>query len=336
MLECRPDASSARKFMSQQLANHHDAFFKKVMSEPLLAGTFLREHLPPDLVELLTLESPQLLPGSFVDEALAQHHSDLLFRVPLKTGDEALAYILLEHKSSQDPGTPLQLLRYIVRILTKWYQENEQLPLPVVVPLVAHQGPAGWTLSTEFIDLFGKVPESLRPYLLSFRHALVDLAQIQDRALSADLRLRAYLQALKYIQRQDLPHHLEVILVPQLSNMDLLTVLQYINRGPVPVSREVLQRALRSLDQRRYEELMGHFSQEFFAEGEAKGRAEGRAEGEVAGEAKALIRLLEKRFGVVPSHLRERISRADAPSIEAWFDRAVEASDISSIFQPAG
>ena len=77
---------------------------------------------------------------------------------------------------------------------------------------------------------------------------------------------------------------------------------------------------------------MGHFSQEFFAEGEAKGRAEG----EVAGEAKALIRLLEKRFGVVPSHLRERISGADAASIEAWIDRAVEASDMPSIFQPAG
>jgi hypothetical protein len=118
----------------------------------------------------------------------------------------------------------------------------------------------------------------------------------------------------------------------QLSNVDLLTVLQYINRGPVPVSREVLQGALRSLDQRRYEELMGHFSQEFFAEGEAKGRAEGQ----VAGEAKALIRLLEKRFGVVPSHLRERISSADAASIEAWLDRTLEASDMPSIFQPAG
>ena len=154
MLECRPVASSAAE-----------------------------SHV------LLTLESPELLPGSFVDEALAQHHSDLLFRIPLKTGDQALAYILLEHKSSPDRGTPLQLLRYIVRILTKWYRENQQLPLPVVVPLVVHQGPAGWTLSTEFIDLFGKVPEALRPYLISFRHALVDLAQIQDDALSADLRL---------------------------------------------------------------------------------------------------------------------------------------------------
>jgi hypothetical protein len=134
------------------------------------------------------------------------------------------------------------------------------------------------------------------------------------------------LKALKYIQRQDLPQHLEVILVPQLSNMDLLTVFQYIDRGPVPVSREALQRALHSMNQQRYEELMGplgHISKEIFADGE------------VAGEAKALIRLLEKRFGVVPSHLRERISSADAASIEAWLDRTLEASDIASIFQPA-
>jgi predicted transposase YdaD len=272
-----------------------------------------------------------------VDEALAQHHSDLLFQVSLNSGDQALAYILLEHKSSPDPGTPLQLLRYIVRILTKWYRENERFPLPVVVPLVVHQGPAGWKLSTQFIELFGKVPEALQPYLVSFQHALVDLAQVPDGTLSADLRLRAFLQALKYSQREDLPQHLDLILVPHLSNVDLLTVLQYIDQGPVPVSLEVLKGAMRSLDQQRYEELMGHlghFSREIFAEGEAKGRAAGKAEGRSEGEANALIRLLGKRFGAVPLDLRERIFSADAASIQIWFDRAVDASDMSLVFKP--
>lgn len=75
--------------MSQQLANHHDAFFKRVLSEPPLAATFLREHLPEKLRELLTLKSPQLLPGSFVDEALAQHHSDLLCATRVTQGGDA-------------------------------------------------------------------------------------------------------------------------------------------------------------------------------------------------------------------------------------------------------
>ena len=51
----------------------------------------------------------------------------------------------------------------------------------------------------------GTVPTALRPYLPAFRHALVDLATTQDEALSATARLRAFLKALKYGRRPDLP-----------------------------------------------------------------------------------------------------------------------------------
>jgi len=130
---------------------------------------------------------------------LREHHSDLLFRVQLKGGRDGLAYILMEHKSSPDQGARLQLLRYVVRVLSQSYeQNNKQLPLPPVLPLLAHQGPQGWTISCEFTDLFGTVPLALRPYLPSFRHVLVDLAPLEGHALSAEMRLRAFLKALKY------------------------------------------------------------------------------------------------------------------------------------------
>jgi predicted transposase YdaD len=146
--------------VSKQVANVHDAFFKQVLSDPMLAGAFLREHLPPDVASLLSTELPEPIPGSFVDEELRQHHSDLLFRVHLKRGPEAYAYVLMEHKSSRDPAARLQLLRYVVRVLLDWYERNkQQLPLPPVLPLLAHQGPGGWEISCEFADLFGTVPE---------------------------------------------------------------------------------------------------------------------------------------------------------------------------------
>jgi hypothetical protein len=75
--------------MSKPLVNIHDAFFKQALSDPQLAGTFLREHLPSDVAALLGNEPPEPLPVSFVDEELRQHHSDLLFRVRLNTGDDA-------------------------------------------------------------------------------------------------------------------------------------------------------------------------------------------------------------------------------------------------------
>lgn len=310
--------------MLKPSAHLHDAFFKSFMGGPVLAAKFLQEHLPSGVAELLTTERPELLPGSFVDEDFAQHHSDLLFRLRLKTGDDALAYLLLEHKSSADAGTPLQLLRYIVRILAKWYDEHERLPLPMVLPLVAHQGPGDWTSSTAFIDLFGSVPEPLRPYLVSFRHVLVDLPHIRDEALSIDTRLGAYLKALKYARRQDLAEHLAVILVPELADMDMVRILGYIDRGPIFVSSESLQAPLRLLERNRRENIMGHFSREFEAIGEARGEARGRAS--------SLLRLLEKRFGTVSSRLRERIITADVDSIEAWFDEALDTQDLKSVF----
>ena len=90
--------------MSNQVGSIHDAFFKLVLSDQTLAGLFLREHLPPEVAGLLELELPERIPSSFVDDELRQHHSDLLFRVHLKAGREAFAYVLMEHKSSPDPG----------------------------------------------------------------------------------------------------------------------------------------------------------------------------------------------------------------------------------------
>jgi hypothetical protein len=48
--------------MSTQISNCHDAFFKRVLGEPELAGTFLREHLPADVAELLGPEPPEPVP----------------------------------------------------------------------------------------------------------------------------------------------------------------------------------------------------------------------------------------------------------------------------------
>ena len=74
--------------------------------------------------------------------------------------------------------------------------------------------------------------------------------------------------------------------------------------------------------------------------GEAIGRAIGEAivksiaeaDGRAQGQAEALIRLLEKRFDPVPPHLCDRIYAADVMTIKNWFDRAIDALDLPSVF----
>jgi len=287
--------------------------------------------LPADVVSLLGPEPPEPLPGTFVDEELRQHHSDLLFRVRLKAGSEAFAYMLLEHKSSPDPGARLQLLRYVVRILTHWYKQNQpKLPLPPVLPLLANQGPGDWNYSCEFADLFGAVPLAMTPYLPSFRHALVDLPRVGDLALSTEVRLRAFLKALKYIRRVDLSDRIDILLAeaPALDEKDLRVILTYLDKGAVALNNKVMREALLRLVPNQTEQIMGCLTQPYYDQGKAEGKAEGRVEG----EANILARLLERRFGTLPDPLRQRIFTADVGSIEAWVERAFDAPDLQSIF----
>ena len=317
--------------MSKPPANIHDAFFKQALADPRLAATFLREHLPSDIAELLSQEPPEPVPGSFVDEDLKQHHTGLLFRVHLKSGAAAVAYVLMEHKSAPDPGARLQLLRYVVRVLTQCHEQNGQsLPLPAVFPLLVHQGPQRWAFSCEFQDLFGIVPEALRPYVPCFRHALVDLAQMEDGELSSDASLRAFLKALKYSRRPDLPDRIDMVLAeaPVLEERVLFVILTYLD-SPRTIDNKVIHEALLRLMPERKEKIMGWITQPYYE----KGLAEGEARGEAMGEAKVFIRLLEKRFGPIPTSLRERIFGANVGSIEAWVERAFDAPDLQSIFE---
>jgi predicted transposase YdaD len=319
--------------MSKQLPNIHDAFFKQALSDPLLAGTFLREHLPPDVAGLLGCEPPEPVPVSFVDEELRQHHSDLLFRVHLKTGGNALAYVLVEHKSSPERGARLQLLRYIVRILVNWYEQNEPpLPLPVVLPLLVHQGPGAWRVCCEFADLFGAVPQPLQPYLPSFRHALIDLGQMEDRELSEQARLRAFLKALKYSRRPDLPQQIDILLAeaPVLRAADLALIFTYLSKGSIAMKetqmRELLREALQYL-------VPGDTDLTLIELFDQVCRDKWKAEGRAVGEANILVRLIEKRFGDLPTHLRQRIFAADVATVEEWVDRVLDARDLQSVFE---
>jgi predicted transposase/invertase (TIGR01784 family) len=309
--------------VSSQLLNVHDVFFKQVLSDPKLASTFLREHLPANVAALLGPEPPEPVPASFVDEELRQHHSDLLFRVRLKAGTEAFAYLLLEHKSSPDPGARLQLLRYVVRILSQWYEQNRpRLPLPPVLPILANQGPGDWIYSCEFVDLFGDVPAAMTAYLPSFRHGLVDLARVEDGSLSTEVRLRAFLKALKYSRRTDLSQRIDVLLAeaPVLSDEDLIKILSYLDKGSTWLNNEVVREALLRLVPHQTEKIMGCITQPFYD----RGRTEG--------EAIILARLLERRFGSLPELDRQRIFAADVRSIERWAERVFDAPDLQSIF----
>jgi hypothetical protein len=45
------------------------------------------------------------------------------------------------------------------------------------------------------------------------------------------------------------------------------------------------------------------------------------------------VRLIEKRFGVVPPQLRQRILAADVETVEQWVERVLDAPNLQSVFE---
>ena len=73
-----------------ELRNPHDRFFKDVFGRAEAATDFLTNYLPTNIVGILDLTAVELVKDSFVGPELQEYFSDLLYRVQMKAGQEAL------------------------------------------------------------------------------------------------------------------------------------------------------------------------------------------------------------------------------------------------------
>ena len=102
---------------------------------------------------------------------------------------------------------------------------------------------------------------------------------------------------------------------------DTLVILKYLNEAAVGIDHKIMRETLLQHAPDRAERIMGCLTQPFYEKGKSEG------------EAKILTRLLEKRFGVVPPLLRERIFAANVGQIEAWVERVLDAPDLHAVFE---
>ena len=63
-----------------------------------------------------------------------------------------------------------------------------------------------------------------------------------------------------------------------------------------------------------------------------QGIQQGMQQGIQQGEALALKKLLTKRFGAVAPAMAAQIGSADPAQIGLWFDRAIDAPSLASVF----
>ena len=73
--------------------------------------------------------------------------------------------------------------------------------------------------------------------------------------------------------------------------------------------------------------MMSQFAQDIIA----KGKPEWLQTGEKAGEAKMLTRLLQRRFGNLPTWASQKIADAELSTLEEWSLHILDATTLESV-----
>jgi predicted transposase/invertase (TIGR01784 family) len=124
--------------VSIQIHNPHDAIFKKFFSNIEAATDFIEAYLPEQLKKNCNFSTLKIEAGSFVDEDLKQHHSDILYSLKID-GIKGYVYINVEHQSTPQAFMSFRMLRYKLAIMKQQLDQGNK-KLPAVIPMLFYHG----------------------------------------------------------------------------------------------------------------------------------------------------------------------------------------------------
>ena len=187
--------------MTREISNYHNNFFTRFMGSKEVAKEFLKMNLSEEVLNKFDLDTLKESGNSYVNDELKALFSDVVFTVNFKDGQKGFISFLLEHKSSPEKKTVLQLLKYLIRIWDKEY-ENEKV-LPLVLPVVFYHGSANWNQPVKFSGLFKNNPkwaEYFTPEFGFYLYTLDDLTEKMSDIDTAKFRIMVKVLSLKRVK----------------------------------------------------------------------------------------------------------------------------------------
>ncbi|MBP9742846.1 MAG: Rpn family recombination-promoting nuclease/putative transposase, partial [Burkholderiales bacterium] len=97
-----------------KLTKKHDEFVKKCLTDIGMAREFLQTYLPPMVKDKCNFNNLRIDSGSYIEDDLKAHASDIVYQVDLINKGSSCVYIycMVEHQSSPDELMPYRILRY--------------------------------------------------------------------------------------------------------------------------------------------------------------------------------------------------------------------------------
>ena len=130
-----------------QINTPHDPLTRKYLLNLEVAKVFLQTHVSSEILAKCDLQSLTIEAGSYIEESLATHISDIVYRANLKDNSNcAYFYLLLEHQSSSERLMPYRVAKYQLAIIQNHIDKHmmgddkKTALLPLVYPVIFYNG----------------------------------------------------------------------------------------------------------------------------------------------------------------------------------------------------
>ncbi|EFI32765.1 putative transposase YhgA family protein [Desulfonatronospira thiodismutans ASO3-1] len=312
----------------------HEGLFLKIFQNLDNARHFLKKHMSEELQKRFDLDTLRLEPTTYVDEKLKKHYSDLVFSVRLigYKNQFAKIYLLFEHKSSPDPLTGVQVLKYMA---LQWLDLQEQHmlvdgKLPPIIPIVIYQGQEDdRNMCSSFHDLVEMPSESFKVYIPDFSFAFFNVRGMDEAKVREKILLKFYVEIIKYQNDpsvKEIPPRLVRGLIESLGYRTALEYIEiffrYLVKSTGYLSQEDYKKALELLPEGG-ESIMETLADQWMEQGAQKERH--RAEewikqekdkwerqAELKNAKETLIDVAGDCHGPLPKSLQDKIKSIDS------------------------
>lgn len=311
----------------------NDPNYRLLFSHPRMVEDLLRGFVHADWVARLDFGTLERVNGSFVSEDLKDRRNDVVWRLRWQGGDDWFyLYLLLEFQSTPEPFMAVRLLVYMGLLLqelirTQGLKGTDRLP--PILPVVLYNGKRPWRAPRDLLSLFAPVPDDLWRRLPRLEYLLVDENRLTpgEREQTGNLvsilaRLETSLDSGEFSRSaRDL-----AVLLPRGEQSDLRRIF-------TAWTLQVLRRSHRGVTIPGVEDLEEvPMLEERIREWERKARREGRQEGLLLGTRKALLRLMTRRFGLVPRRVRAQVNAISSlQELETMADKVLTASSFQEM-----
>ena len=324
-----------------KIQNPHDKFFKETFGKVEVAKDFLNNYLPGSIMKIVDMSTLEPQKDSFINKELQEVFSDMLFRVNIDKR-EGYIYFLFEHKSYTSKNISFQLLKYMLEIWESKMNKERIQELPIIIPLVIYHGKNKWNISTnlgEMINGYKELPEDVRKYIPEYEYLLYDISGYTDEEIKGGVINKIVMTTLRDIQTKDIEGVIESIykMIEYLIELEdkqtgieyFETLMKYVFNARVDLTKEAIIKVMDKIESTYPEgsDLVMTLAEKFREEGKEKGIEIG----EVKSLIKTTIRLLTKKFGVLPDKTKEKISKLDADTLEIIIVEIFEYKSLEDI-----